>query len=196
MGVPELGGGVLAGGEARRMGRPKSGLLVGGEPLLRRQLRLLLDAGVVDRWVSIGSAGDVGMTLEPGVRVVCDQRSGQGPLAGIEQGLAQARAQWVLIVAVDLPEMTAGFLRGLVARRLPGQGVVPRLAGRFEPLAAIYPQSALGEAVLRLDRGERSLQGFVGALVDLGQMRVLEVEPEQAGLFTNWNRPQDYPGCH
>lgn len=196
MGVPELGGVVLAGGEGRRMGRPKSGLLVGGEPLLRRQLRLLLDAGVEDRWVSIGAAGNIGMTLESEVRVVRDQRSSQGPLAGIEQGLAQTRAQWVLILAVDLPEMTAGFLRGLVAQRLPGQGVVPRLAGRFEPLVAVYPQAALREAILRLDRGERSLQGFVGALVDSGQIRVREVEPEQARLFTNWNRPEDYPGRH
>lgn len=178
------------------MGRPKSGLLVGGEPLLRRQLRLLLDAGVEDRWVSIGAAGNIGMTLESEVRVVRDQRSSQGPLAGIEQGLAQTRAQWVLILAVDLPEMTAGFLRGLVAQRLPGQGVVPRLAGRFEPLVAVYPQAALREAILRLDRGERSLQGFVGALVDSGQIRVREVEPEQARLFTNWNRPEDYPGRH
>lgn len=194
MGVPSLGGAVLAGGEGRRMGRPKSGLRVEGEPLLLRQLRLLRDAGVEERWVSLGTAGEAGVTLDPEVRVVRDEQSGQGPLAGIERVLAHAGTRWVLILAVDLPEMTADFLRRLVAGRLPGQGVVPRLAGRFEPLAAVYPQSALGEAVVRLGRGERSLQEFVGALVDSDRMAILEVEREQAGFFTNWNRPEDYPG--
>ena len=194
MGVPELAGVVLSGGEGRRMGRPKAELRVGGEPLLQRQLRLLLEAGVGERWVSIASTGNVGVTHDPDVRVVCDLRSGEGPLAGIERGLAQTRGQWVVFLAVDLPEMTADFLRRLVAGRLPGQGVVPRLGGRFEPLAAMYPQRAHREAVLRLDQGERSLQKFVGALVNSGQMRVLEVEREQVTLFTNWNRPEDYPG--
>ena len=194
MGLPSLGGAVLAGGEGRRMGRPKSGLRVGDEPLLLRQLRLLLDAGAEERWVSLGTAGEAGVRMDPEVRVVRDEQSGQGPLAGIERVLAHTETRWVLILAVDLPEMTADFLRRLVAGRLPGQGVVPRLGSRFEPLAAVYPQSALGEAVIRLDRGERSLQEFVGALVDSGQMRVLEVEREQAALFTNWNRPEDYPG--
>jgi len=178
------------------MGRPKSGLRFRGEPLLRRQLRLLLDAGVEERWVSLGTAGEAGVTLDPQVRVVRDEQSGQGPLAGIERVLAHAGTQWVLILAVDLPEMTADFLRRIVAGRLPGQGVVPRLAGRFEPLAAVYPQSALGEAVVRLGRGERSLQKFVGALVASNRMTILEVEREQAALFTNWNRPEDYPGRH
>jgi molybdopterin-guanine dinucleotide biosynthesis protein A len=67
-----------------------------------------------------------------------------GPLAGIERVLAVASARLVLVLAVDMPNMTSSFLRRLAANCKGGVGAIPRLNGRVEPLAAFYPTSAQG----------------------------------------------------
>lgn len=174
------------------MGRSKSGLPVAGEPLLTRQLRILREAEVDERWVSWGTEGNPEILIDAEVRIIRDARPGEGPLAGIERVLACARHPWVVILAVDLPAMSSAFLRRLVAGCEPGKGVVPRLKGRFEPLAAVYPGSAWSEASARLFRGDRALQGFVSAVVAGGGLRVHEVTPEEIALFTNWNHPEDF----
>lgn len=174
------------------MGRPKSGLPVAGELLLARQLRILREAGVDECWVSWGTEGNPEIPTGAEVRIIRDARAGEGPLAGIERVLACARHPWVLILAVDLPAMSPAFLRGLIAGCELGKGIVPRLEGRFEPLAAVYPASAWSEASVRLSRGDRALQGFVSAVVAGGSLRVHEVTPEEVPLFTNWNHPEDF----
>ena len=71
----------------------------------------------------------------------------------------------LVVLAVDLPLMTAGFLRGLLARAGDGRGVVPRHrgSGLYEPLAAVYPAECLALARERLRGEDWSLQGFVRA---------------------------------
>ena len=77
---------------------------------------------------------------------------------GLEAALALARHELLLALAVDLPAMTDGFLRTLLAGAGPGCGVVPVIGDRFEPLVAVYPRRAHAEAELRLQRGELALQ--------------------------------------
>jgi molybdopterin-guanine dinucleotide biosynthesis protein A len=184
---------VLAGGKSSRMGRDKAALPVAGETLLGRQLRRLAGAGCQESLVSVARPDAVLPTLAPGVRVIGDRFPDAGPLAGLEAALALARHELVLALAVDLPAMTAGFLRILLAGAAPGCGVVPVLGDRFEPLVAVYPRRAHAEAELRLQRGERALQPFVRAGIAAGWLRPYPVSAEEARLFTNWNRPKDLP---
>lgn len=176
------------------MGGPKSGLRVGDEPLVQRQLRILREAGVAECWLSLGAAPVPGDPGGPNVRVVHDERPGLGPLAGIVRLLASAGCPLVLVLAVDLPAMTPNYLQGLIAQCRPGRGVVPVRGGRFEPLAAIYPTLALSEAADRLVSDRLALQPFAAALVSRGFLRVVEVHDPEEPLFLNWNHPGDYPG--
>jgi molybdopterin-guanine dinucleotide biosynthesis protein A len=189
-------GAVLAGGRSTRMGRDKASLLVHGEPLLLRQLRLLADAGCADRLVSSGaSAPGPAFALVPDeVRIVADHSADAGPLAGLARVLTEARYDLVIVIAVDLPGLDAGFLRALIAEARPGVGVVPSRNGQHEPLVAVYPRvAAAAEALARLGRGEFALRPFVRAGIASGWMRERPVAADEDRFFTHWNRPEDLP---
>jgi molybdopterin-guanine dinucleotide biosynthesis protein A len=192
MGSLAFSGAVLAGGRSSRMGTDKSRLRLGGETLLARQLRLLAEAGAQERIVAGGVGG---WELEPGIRVVADRKTGLGPLAGLEACLSVCTHEWLLVLAVDLPGMSAEFLRRLLESVAPGCGVVPWRDGFAEPLAAVYPRIALAEVTARLARRELALQPLVRTGLEAGWLRSLPVGPADAALFANWNRPEDVAGA-
>ncbi len=184
-----VSGAVLAGGRSSRMGRDKAGLVVAGETLLARQLRLLAEVGIADRQVAFQPGNVRG--LPPGVNAVTDRRPGLGPLAGLEACLRAAKSPLLLVLAVDLPNLTAGFLRRLLAQARPDRGVVPWRDGFAEPLVAIYPGLALNGITSRLDRGELALQPLVRSGIDAGWLAPFPLEAYDGRLLANWNSDAD-----
>lgn len=187
-----FGGVVLTGGQSRRMGRDKAGLVLDGETLLERQVALLRSLEPAELWISARATGEYrGL----GLPVLADAFPGQGPVAGIERALAAAAAPLVLVLAVDLPHMSADVLRRLLAAcRAEGDtvvGAVPQFEGTLEPLAAVYPRTAQPLAAQRLDAGQNSARGFVLDCLERGLVRPLELTPADAPAFANWNRPED-----
>ena len=195
MSLPEFTGGVLAGGASTRMGRSKAGLSLGGETLLGRQCRLLRDAGAAEIWVSLHPDRPLTVPLPPEVRSVDDADPDAGPLGGVERLLQVVRTEFLLLVAVDLPQLETGFLKELVGRTTPGVGVVPWGAGDLEALAAVYPRH--GGSRLRdwLRQGGRAARGFCQVGLDEGWLQAWPVPPEAAVCLLNWNRPDDWPGA-
>lgn len=190
-----LSGAVLAGGKSSRMGRDKAALVVGGETLLARQLRLLAEIGVAGRLVVTAPwpspTEPPYRDLPAGVRQIQDRIRDAGPLAGLEAALSAASADLVLVLAVDLPGMSVAFLRRMQSLADPGCGVVPFRDDVAEPLVAIYPRRALAEITARLARRELALQPFVRAGLAAGWLRELPVDTADLPLFANWNRPED-----
>jgi molybdenum cofactor guanylyltransferase len=178
---------LLAGGKSSRMGRDKSGLVLEGVPLWRRQLATLAATGAGELFVSGPADGPW-----VGVECVADEVADAGPLAGIAAGLRRCASPWLLVLAVDMPAMTAGFLRELAEQAARSQaGVVPAVRGTFEPLAAIYPRSALEIATGRLSAGRRRLEDLVTELEQRGLVARRPVPESEASLFANWNEPGD-----
>src|SRR5260370_1222712 len=66
--------------------------------------------------------------------------SGYGPLAGIATALGATRSPWNLILACDMPYLSAEWIDWLLSRavRSRGKAVVPRTERGLEPLAAVY----------------------------------------------------------
>ncbi len=183
-----LFGAVLAGGESRRMGRDKARLRVGGEALWRRQVRVLREAGA-EPVVVVRRDGQSGMR---GVEIARDVFTDAGPLAGLHAALGAAgEAAWVAVLAVDMPAMEAAWFVRLRALCAAGIGAVARHADGFEPLAAIYPREARAMVERRLERGERSMQDLVRALVRAKRMAVVEISAEEREAMANWNSPGD-----
>jgi molybdopterin-guanine dinucleotide biosynthesis protein A len=180
---------LMAGGESRRMGRDKATLTVGGEPLWRRQVRTLRDAGFGE--IIVARAGRERLE-EPGLINVSDAATGCGPLGGLIAGLRQAKTRSVLVLAVDLPLMPAAFLQEMMEMaKLDGRGVVPVIDGRFEPLAAVYVNGCLALAEECLVNQQWSMQGLVERCVAAGLMRTLEVGELDRGYFRNVNTPEE-----
>jgi molybdopterin-guanine dinucleotide biosynthesis protein A len=182
-------GAVLAGGESRRMGRDKAGLVVDGTRLIDRAVSAL-DA-VCDRVVVVSSRSDT--PAGPWTRVP-DRREPCGPLGAIETALSEAREAGLgaaAILAVDLPWVGAETVARLVRASRPEEGSSYRAvaAGRdgdppFEPLCAVYPTSALEATTGLLDGGARAAR-------ELFEMLGGRVVSGVAGAGVNLNRPED-----
>lgn len=185
-----LAAAVLAGGASRRMGRDKAGLRLGGKRLLDWQLERLRALAPAELLVS----GREGVDYEVGgIRVVCDATPGLGPLGGIAAILAATTAPHVLVLAVDLPAMTEGFLQRLVARRRPEIGIVPRTAAGWEPLVAVFPRRIEARVRAHLAAGRLALQALVSAGEAAGELEALPVAAGEEASLLNWNRPEDWP---
>lgn len=181
---------LLAGGKSSRMGRDKAALLVEGVPLWRRQLEVLRASAPAE--VLISGRSD-GLYADGGAAVIPDQWPETGPLGGLATVLPRCAAPWILVLAVDMPRMTADYLRGLVAEaERTGRGVVPRFAdGQWQPLAAVYPREAGAMAEDLLQRGERRMEALLRGLQAMGQMAARSVAAGEEMLFENWNAPED-----
>jgi molybdopterin-guanine dinucleotide biosynthesis protein A len=181
---------ILAGGESSRMGRDKALLELGGEALIVRTTRLVESAA--DRCSVVGDSVRLeGLELD----VIEDEFPGAGPLGGIATALRASGAEWNLIVACDLPYLTAEWLEFLIGRsvRSGGDAVLPMNERGAEPLCAMYHKRAENAIRAALDRGVRKVTD------GLAEVRIEFVEPaEWKGfdsdglLFKNMNSPADY----
>jgi molybdopterin-guanine dinucleotide biosynthesis protein A len=185
----DLSGVVLVGGRSRRMGRDKARLVWAGVPLWQRQLGVLERAG----------ARPVLLALRPRQRglgekkrEIRDRQADAGPLSGLQAALsALPVARWVAVLAVDMPQVGPAWFRRLRARCRPGVGAVVVHPEGYEPLAAIYPVTALPVVARRLRDGKLALQGLVAELLRKGQMIALPLPKGEEWRVANWNEPGD-----
>jgi molybdopterin-guanine dinucleotide biosynthesis protein A len=138
-----------------------------------------------------------------GVTQVADALPGAGPLAGIAAGLESARHDLVAVIAVDMPAASPAVLVLLAGLWRGEAAVVPVVAGRWEPLHAVWARSAAPGIVACLESGERRV---MSALATLGARLVRETEweaaeasaadpdgpnPRKGGFAANLNAPMD-----
>jgi len=181
---------ILAGGQSRRMGCDKAWLPLDGQPLLARQIALVRELAPTELFISGRADTDYSALDCP---VLTDEIADAGPLAGIAAGLAATSAQLVLVLAVDMPDMTSAMLRQLLARCAAGVGVVPRVDYRVEPLAAFYPKAAAPLVVDLLKRQLRAVRTFAERCQQAGLVVVRDVEEANWKCFANLNSPADLP---
>ena len=124
-------------------------------------------------------------------RVVADLVENAGPLGGIGACLEVLRTDLLVVLAVDLPGMSAAFLRRLLARCTENSGVVTTRGDFFEPLAAVYPKRLASLAAEHLAQGRYAMQDFIREAVKLDALATIPLEPEEVPLFKNLNRPAD-----
>lgn len=189
----ELSAIILAGGESRRMGRDKAWVKWRGRPLIEWAVETVRALGVSEILIS-GRAGQNFSAFDH--PVLFDLEPGLGPLGGIERGLRECASPLLLVLAVDLPGMTRAFLRKLHARCDRFTGVLPRLHGQIEPLAAIYPQRCHVLASALYGGKWRSARAFADACLRERAVRCLPVSTADAECFANCNAPGDLPNSH
>jgi molybdopterin-guanine dinucleotide biosynthesis protein A len=172
------------------MGRDKAALLVDGEPLWQRQLNTLRGTQPAEVFISGPLDGPYG---NAGVGIVPDAEPLLGPLGGITAALKACTTECLLVLAVDLPQMHADYLRRMVRMAAEcNAGMIPVIEGtQLEPLAAVYPKRALPLAEARRSAKQLKLADFISDLEAGGWMRRMEVSAEEAAYFTNWNSPED-----
>lgn len=159
------GGLVVAGGQSRRMGTDKRQLLIEGQTWLQRIVQRLSE--VVDPVVVALGEGDSSLPWYPEALVVRDRVLGEGPLRGIEAGLAalQDRCECVFITSCDVPLIRAAVISRMIAA-LPRDfdAVVVRQAHRAQPFCGVYRVTVLPTITRALVQGERRLYRWLESL--------------------------------
>ena len=187
--VPLLGG-VLAGGQSTRFGRPKWSEPVAGVPMALRAAAALVPH---TREVVLIAPGPVYPDM--GLPVLPDAPGGGGPLAGLVAALERALAhgdRGCLVLACDLPLVGADLVGALVEAWEGEHVVAPERRGRLQPLCALWSVAALPAARAALGSADRSVVGVVGGLTvrTLGeaQWRARATGPDP---LLNVNTPPD-----
>jgi len=191
----DVEGFILVGGQSSRMGSDKSQLVFGtrtGVEHITAALRVLTPR------IRLVGARDQGSSA--GLQNVPDTYQRWGALGGIQAALAAAQSEWALIVACDLPLVTAELFARLRQFAQPSQGqtfdaIVPLQPGdRPQPLCAIYRRescSAVAKQLIGEDEHKpRALLARVRTRwVKFGELSDL---PGAENLFLNVNTPNDY----
>ncbi len=160
--MTRISGVVLAGGRGRRLGSDKATVLLGGEQLILRPLRVLQQLSTN---VLIAHGGEEQRraleALHLRARLVAD--SGEGPLGGLLSTFRVAGGKWVLVAPCDAPFVSRELYVELLARAQGAEGSVPRLQRRENPVIAVY----------RRDVFLRAAQG----VVEEGNQSMMELLP-------------------
>jgi molybdenum cofactor guanylyltransferase len=139
---------VLAGGQSTRMGADKAFVQLEGRTLLAHALALAKsvtsDVRIVGSPQKFAAFGEV----------VEDEFPQHGPLAGIHAALRASSSELNLMLAVDMPFVEVRFLEyllGEAARHESAMVTIPRAAGAWQTLCAVYrkPFAGLAEQALR-----------------------------------------------
>ena len=180
---------LFVGGESRRLGRDKATLPWGEATLWEHQLQTLRNISPTEILVSARTDP----SWRPSdVRFVEDCEPLQGPLSGLLSALAEMKGSHLVALAVDMPFMTADYLCSLIEDCAAACGASPFLNRTAEPLAAVYPVEALPFVEARHKSGtDVSLRSLIDVLIERDLMKVIKVDPTQAGLFRNINQVED-----
>jgi molybdopterin-guanine dinucleotide biosynthesis protein A len=180
---------VLAGGKSARMGTDKAFVLLDGRTLLDRALAVLrtvtADVQIVGDPAKYGSFA----------RCVEDIYRNCGPLGGIHAALHSSASELNVMLAVDLPFVTAELLQFLLLRARANESsevTVPRVEGRLQPLCAVYRR----EFVVAAEQALRAGQYKINPLFEARATQVIEEDALVAAWFSpenfrNLNAPED-----
>jgi len=135
------------------------------------------------------AAGSVTLVGHADLPAIPDLYPGQGPLGGILTALHHSQADWNLIVACDMPEISAAFLADLLDRavRSPADVLLPYGPDNLpQPLCAVYRRRALP---VMEDHFTRGVHKVTAALAGLAVERW---DVSELSCFQNINTPRDW----
>ena len=187
-----LEGAVLVGGQSRRMGRHKSGLVFGDRTVLERVVLALRP--LVERLHLVGHIRpDLIPDTLADTGLLPDRLPGLGPLSGIHTALVGTESP-VIVVACDMPFLTTSFLAGL-AERLDSDfdAVVPESSWGPVAVCAVYRHRCLPMLEEQLSKSALSAQDFTRTLETrwVRNEELKQLDPAGRCLM-NLNKPEDY----
>ncbi len=188
---------ILAGGKSRRLGRDKTTLPwpppAAGQPAAPGTPTLLAVtagrlAAVCAEVVLVGYRAE----HQPlPYRTVPDVYPDSGSLGGIYSGLTAA-GSWAFAIAADMPFLNLALVRHMLSLPREWDALVPVIAGRPEPLHALYGPACLPAMRERIEARRLKIAGFFDAVrvCYLDEATVRGFDPELRSFF-NINTPAD-----
>lgn len=192
-----MDGFILAGGASSRMGVAKENLLLGGRTLLQRAVSTAKAISDSPVRVITRDRSDI----VDGFSYIIDQpvpgpNAGvQAPIVGLYTALKTSSAEWVLVLAADLPFVSAELLKLLSDCRTDElDAVVPiQPDGRRQPLCSLYRRVTCLDAVREVLTGDDLSFSALLAKVQVGDVATPKYRylSGYESMFLNVNTPDD-----
>ena len=178
---------ILAGGSSTRMQRDKAALRYLGKSQLDRAFELA-SRHLPRVFVSVraGQAADPTRAQHP---LIVDSVAGEGPIVGIRSALAAFPTAAWLVMACDLPFLSAAALSQLLRERdTAGLATAYRSVhdGLPEPLCAIWEPAAAAALAAYQETGGSCPRKF------LIRSAARLIEPDDPRALDNVNTPEEY----
>jgi molybdenum cofactor cytidylyltransferase len=182
---------VTAAGSAERFGGRKLLADVGGEPLLDRTIRSLLDGGVSEVIVVVGMDSraelerDVNAMNDARVRPVENRDPSRGMFSSIQEGVQTANGDVLLVLPGDMPFVQPATIKRVIEQWTRTRGIVsPRHNGkRGHPVA--LPQKLRDEILAT--SATSNLHEVIKKHLDERS----DLEVDDPGINRDVDRPED-----
>ena len=173
---------ILTGGQSSRMGTDKSLLSYHGKP----QAQHLYDlCASVNLKTFLSCTSEQAQKIEFNhLPIITDRFLGFGPMSGILSAMSVYPEKSWLVLACDLPLISAENLKELIKQRDPlrqATAYFNNKAGNFEPLFAIYGPEIYSRMLHFLSEGVTSLQ----KVLSISTVKKLALQTEGALLNAN-----------
>ncbi|WP_449620133.1 molybdenum cofactor guanylyltransferase [Robertmurraya sp. Marseille-Q9965] len=187
----ETTGIILAGGKSSRMGTNKALLEINGKTVIEKICDEL--DSIVNNIIIVTNSFEEYQFL--GRKMVEDTWREMGPLAGIHAGLSASETERNLIVACDMPFISAELGTILLGQLSVYDAVVPNISSQLHPLFAAYRKDVKKEVEKALEKNKLRIRGIFQNLhvkmLDETELRKLNYDLDEADIF-NMNHPNEY----
>lgn len=184
---------ILAGGKSSRMGQDKALLPWRGHTILQHICQVARACTQKVYLITPWPERYDHLVNEPD-QFIQELEPDQGPLIALIQGLAVIKADWILLLACDLPLLEIALLQNWIEQldQLSPDilAVIPYHNSRWEPLCGFYRHQALISLQNFRDQGKNSLQNWLNQV----PVKALLVDEIGAKMLLNCNTPRDYAG--
>jgi len=182
----ECTGILLAGGMSRRMGQDKGPMKLGGHMMYRYAL-----AALEKTCSEILISSDRDLPGSENYIRVSDAWQNCGPLGGIHSCLKQSKTELNLVLAYDMPLVSAALLNYLLDHSRDAEMILPIKENKPEPLCGVYKKSLAPLLEEQLEKGEYAVHRLFEKVQ--GSLLVIEAGMPffKEDLFLNLNRPED-----
>jgi len=179
---------ILAGGKSTRMGKDKATLVLDSEPLIRRVHGVARE--VFDHIIVVSNDH----TVLPGmsIPIIKDVVPVQSPLTGIVSALIHTGADYVFVLACDMPFLSAKAMKHILNNISGEDIIIPKTDKGYEPLHAIYNRSCISYVLNVIGRGGHKVRDIFPYL----SIKTVEESPlffcNGVSVFTNINTKEEF----
>ncbi|MDY6901119.1 MAG: molybdenum cofactor guanylyltransferase, partial [Cyanobacteriota bacterium] len=181
---------ILAGGKSSRMGTDKALVNYQGKPMLQRVYQVAVECTqqvyILTPWKERYQK-----ILPSNCQYLIETQPGKGPVNGLSEGLKQISADWILLLACDLPLLNAEIIQNWINKlaQIPAStlALVPRRGDIWEPMCGFYRKEIKTDLDSFLKVGKRSFQELLSSI----EVEALEVDEKTDLMLLNCNYPGD-----
>ena len=150
---------ILAGGKSSRMRTDKALVNYQGKPMLQRVYQVAAECTeqvyILTPWIERYQN-----ILPSDCNYLIESQPGKGPVIGLSEGLEQISAEWILLLACDLPLLDAEIIQSWINKlpQIPSSvlALVPQRSGIWEPMCGFYRKEIIFDLNSFLNSGKRS----------------------------------------